>query len=285
VERVATSEHHERLTFSDRGLQDYSLIVLYDEDGTSVGNIRSPLRKAFVRMKASGLDPRILLGGVQTLQTAPYFLLLDRPRSIPFAVALQPTVQNSLESLDTAAASELSEDSFTPDLELVNPRLVEPVRKSIIWLPTMILEKSLYLGTSDQAGDQRVISSLGITHVLSTSRVRTEKFRGLVYILVNKTSFSHSTLKLTTNFILDAITSGGTVLVHGCDGLDQSAAVVVAALMRHHSATIEDCLWFLTSARPGLSLSSQTVEVLVGLEEEMFGRQITDIDSLWCIDE
>ena len=158
-------------------------------------------------------------------------------------------------------------------------------RKSIIWLPTMILEKNLYLGTSDQAGDQRVISSLGITHVLSTSRVRTEKFRGLVYILVNKTSFSHSTLKLTTNFILDAITSGGSVLVHGCDGLDQSAAVVVAPLMRHHSATLEDCLWFLTSARPGLSLSGQTVGVLAGLEEEMFGRQITDIDSLWCIDE
>ena len=110
------------------GLQDYSLIVLYDEDGTSVGNIRSPLRKAFVRMKAAGLDPRILLGGIQTLVTHPYFLLLDRPRSIPFAVALQPTVQNSLESLDTAAASELSEDSFTPDLELVNTRVVEPVR-------------------------------------------------------------------------------------------------------------------------------------------------------------
>ena len=146
VERVATSEHHDRLKFSDKGeddtflivgdilivlysgLQDYSLIVLYDEDGTSVGNIRSPLRKAFVRMKASGLDPRILLGGIQTLVTQPYFLLLDRPTSIPFAVALQPTVQNSLESLDTAAASELSEDSFTPDLELVSPRIVEPVR-------------------------------------------------------------------------------------------------------------------------------------------------------------
>ena len=149
----------------------------------------------------------------------------------------------------------------------------------------MILERSLYLGTSDQAGDQRVISSLGISHVLSTSRVRTEKFQGLVYILVNKTSFSHSTLNLTTNFILDAISAGGTVLVHGCDGLDQSAAVVAAALMRQHSTTVEDSLWFLTTARPGLSLSGQTLQMLLGLEEEMFGRQITDIDSLWCIDE
>ena len=29
------------------------------------------------------------------------------------------------------------------------------------------------------------------------------------------------------------------VLVHGCDGFDQSAAVVVAALMRHFTATLE----------------------------------------------
>ena len=85
------------------GLQDYSLIVLYDEDGTSVGNIRSPLRKAFVRMKASGLDPRILLGGVQSLQTAHYLLLLERPSSNPYAVDLQPTPQNSPERLPTDA--------------------------------------------------------------------------------------------------------------------------------------------------------------------------------------
>ena len=33
---------------------------------------------------------------------------------------------------------------------------------------------------------QKVIHGLGITHVLSTSRIRASKFRGLVYILVNK---------------------------------------------------------------------------------------------------
>ena len=32
----------------------------------------------------------------------------------------------------------------------------------------------------------KVIHGLGITHVLSTSRIRASKFRGLVYILVNK---------------------------------------------------------------------------------------------------
>ena len=53
--------------------------------------------------------------------------------------------------------------------------------------------------------------SLGITHVLSTSRVKPVKFRGIVYILVNKASFSNSTLKLTTNFITEAVNKGNTL--------------------------------------------------------------------------
>ena len=75
---------------------------------------------------------------------------------------------------------------------------------------------------------------------------------GLVYILVNKTSFSHSTLKLTSQFILEALAGGGRVLIAGCDGFDQSAAVAAAALMRRYTATLEDCLWFLHTTRPGV---------------------------------
>ena len=149
----------------------------------------------------------------------------------------------------------------------------------------MIMEKKIYLGTTEQASDPNVIQGLGITHVLSTSRVRATKFRGLIYILVNKTSFSNSTLKLTSNFIIDALTSGGTVLVHGCDGHDQSAAVVIAALMRFYSATLEDCLWYLTSSRTGVNLSPFVIRMLSTLEEDMFGATVTDVDSLWCFDE
>ena len=117
--------------------------------------------------------------------------------------------------------------------------LVEPARRAIHWMPSMIVERQVipnflpipgwialifcaklltvfcqvYLGRADQASDSEVISSplifirtsmwhqpnchrhcekvihgLGITHVLSTSRIRASKFRGLVYILVNKVS-------------------------------------------------------------------------------------------------
>ena len=127
-------------------------------------------------------------------------------------MAVQPTVHNSVESLQGT-----EESSEAPELEEVE-RAVEPVRRSIHWMPSMILDRKLYLGRTDQASDPTVIQSLGITHILSTSRVRATKFRNLVYILVNKASFSVSSLRLTTNFILEALEAGGTVLVHGCDG-------------------------------------------------------------------
>ena len=259
------------------------MIFLYDKDGASVGNIKSPLRKAYVKMRSLGLEPKVILGGFRAISQAPYSTLLERPKSIPFAAAVQPTAHNSMESLNQ---SELSE-SPAPELEEVQPMVgsVEPVRRALNWMPSMILERKLYLGRADQASNPAVIHSLGITHVLSTSRVRATKFRGLVYILVNKTSFSNSTLKLTSNFILEALSAGGRVLVHGCDGFEQSAAIVIAALMRHHTSMLKDALWFVHSSRPGVSISPLVLRMLASLEEEMFGRQITDIDSLWCYDE
>ena len=261
------------------------MIVLYDCDGTSVGNIRSPLRKVYNRMKSAGLEPKVILGGIQALQSAPFSSLLERPTTIPFAVAVQPTVHNSVQSLEASEENEESED--TPDLEEVGTA-GDPVRRSITWMPSMILDRKLYLGRTDQASDQQVIESLGITHILSTSRVRATKFRNLVYILVNKASFTTSSqecLGLTTNFILEALEGGGRVLVHGCDGFDQSAAVVTGALMRLQQATLEDCLWFLETCRPGVSISSNLLRTLANIEQEMFGRQLSDVSALWCYNE
>lgn len=274
VERVVTSIHHERLQTIEKGLHCYSLIVLYDKDGASVGNIKSPLRKTYVKMRSLGLEPKVILGGFLSLTSAPFSTLLEQPRTIPYAAVVQPTVHNSVESLHS--------ESPTPDN--IGP-VKEQVRRGIHWMPSMILDRKIYLGRADQASDPAVIHSLGITHVLSTSRVRATKFRGLVYILVNKTSFSHSTLKLTSNFILEALAGGGRVLVHGCDGFDQSAAVVIAALMKYYTATLEDCLWFVHSSRPGVSISTMAIRMLITIEEEMFGKQITDLQSLWCFDE
>lgn len=280
TERLVTSIHHERFTsISDKGLQKYHTILLYDRDGSSVGNIKSPLRKTYLDLRSRSVEPKVVLGGFRALSAAPFSSLLERPRTIPYAANVQPTVHNSVESLH----SHRSEESPQPELEQVEPEVgsMEPVRRAVTWMPSMILERQLYLGRADQASDPAVIQKLGITHVLSTSRVRANKFRGLVYILVNKTTFSASTLKLTTNFVLEALAGGGRVLVHGCDGFDQSAAVVVAVLMQHNTASLEDALWFVHNSRPGVEISCAWLNLLSRLEEDMLGKKITDLDSLW----
>jgi len=274
---VSTSVHHLRLSSYQTNLHEYSQIVLYDKDGCSVGNIKSPLRKVYLRLVCEGLDPRIILGGFKSLQRQIYSSLREHPRFIPFAsqIDLLPGIYDS--------PDEPSDDEAIHDLEIVQPHVgqVEPERRCIHWLPSMILEDQVYLGKSDQASDPRIIKSLGITHILSTSSVSTGKLAGLVYILVNKTSFSLSTLKLTNSFIIEALLHGGRILVHGCDGTDQSAAVVIAALMQYKTASLEDSLLYVETSRYGIQLSSQWIRILLRLEEDIFGMNLTDIDTLW----
>jgi hypothetical protein len=77
----------------------------------------------------------------------------------------------------------------------------------------MLLDRQLYLGRwagpsrqhpcrADQASDPEVIHGLGITHVLSTSRIRASKFRGLVYILVNKVRRAASIVHRSAGLLL-----------------------------------------------------------------------------------
>lgn len=268
--RVATSVHYSRLGDLHQDLlRHYSLVVLYDQNGSSVGNSKSPLRKTYIALRQLSLDPLCVLGGFKAMEHPPLCCLLDRPRTGSLA---STALMDNL-----SMASEESEDP-EHELERVDPVIgrVEPARRAIHWLPSMILDKVLYLGRADQAADQYVMTNLGVTHVLSTARIRPSKFRGIVYILVNKSSFSLSTLKLTTTFITDAIVGGGTVLVHGCDGFDQSAAVVAAYLMSRMACSLEDSLWFLEAARPGVRISGAWMDLLRQVEIDMFGRNITE---------
>jgi len=279
-ERIATSVHYHQLHLFQPYVSEYSQIVLYDKDGSSVGNIKSSLRKAYLRLRSEGLDPRIVLGGMRALHKHCFISLRERPKTLPFASQVD-LMHRSVEDLD-----EEDEEDTEPELhslELVHPVVgkVEPERLAISWQPSMILENKLYLGRSDQAADPATIKSLGISHILSTSRVRSGKMKGLVYILVNKTSFSLSTLRLTNSFIAEALENGGRILVHGTDGLDQSAAVVVAALMHYFTASLEDCLWFVENSRTGIDLNAQWISILMKLEEDIFGKNISDQDTLW----
>eukprot|EP00088_Acartia_fossae_P035887 TRINITY_DN37003_c0_g1_i1.p1 TRINITY_DN37003_c0_g1~~TRINITY_DN37003_c0_g1_i1.p1 ORF type:complete len:371 (+),score=52.63 TRINITY_DN37003_c0_g1_i1:180-1292(+) len=284
-ERVKTAIHYKHFNNFQKFTEEYTHIILYDKDGSSIGNIRSPIRRMYLKLKSEGMDPRIILGGFKYIKQPHFASLRHCPNTIPYASQDELEVY-STENLDIKpkvlhSESETEEPEY--ELETVRPSIgkVEPERKSISWNPTMILENRLYLGQYDQAANINIVKSLGITHILSTSRTRISKIKGLVYIMVNKTSFSLDTIKLTNSYILEALNNGGKILVHGCDGLDQSAAVVIASLMVHHTATLEDSLYFVAYSRPGLCLSNQRMRILWELENEMFGKNITELETLW----
>ncbi|XP_023325493.1 uncharacterized protein LOC111699140 [Eurytemora carolleeae] len=281
-ERVPTSVHYERLHLYQQNLDEYSQILLYDKDGCSVGNIKSPLRKSYLRLRGLGLDPRIVLGGFKSLQESCFSSLRKRTTLIPFASQVE-LMRSSVENIGPERSDDSDIEDPEYDLELIHPAVgrIEPERRCVPWLPSMIIKDKLYLGRVEQAEDPNIIRNLGITHILSTARVRSGKIKGIVYIIVNKTSFSLSTLKLTNSFISEALSSGGRILVHGCDGLDQSAAVITSALMSSYSVSLEDSLGFVENSRPGVRLSNPWLRILLKLEEEMFGLNITDIETLW----
>lgn len=43
---------------------------------------------------------------------------------------------------------------------------------------------------------------------------------------------------------------GGRVLVHGVDGLNRSAAVIIAYLMKSHPALLEEAFFYVQTLRP-----------------------------------
>jgi len=84
-ERVRTSINYKHFQNIQKFASEYIHIILYDKDGSSVGNVRSPIRKMYLRLKNEGLEPRIILGGYKYLTKSHFQSLRFRPNTIPYA--------------------------------------------------------------------------------------------------------------------------------------------------------------------------------------------------------
>ena len=74
---------------------------------------------------------------------------------------------------------------------------------------------------------------------------------------------------------------GGKVLVHGVEGLNRSAAVIMAFLMSSTTCLLDDVFVYIQSLRPHLQLDEETLECLLKWETEIFGSSFTLLDDLW----
>ena len=63
-------------------------------------------------------------------------------------------------------------------------------------------------------------------------------------------------------------------------GVNRSAAVVIAYLMAARGCTLEDAYFYLESVRPSTQPALHFLRQLSNYEAEVFGRKISNLDDL-----
>ncbi|KAJ2946755.1 hypothetical protein O0L34_g12814 [Tuta absoluta] len=120
-----------------------------------------------------------------------------------------------------------------------------------------LIDDGLYLGNLACARDCKTLESLGVTHILTIDLVPLPRhlldrphltFKFVKLADVPKEDLI-TNLPTTNEFIKQALSSGGTVLVHCYFGVSRSAAIVIAYVMEKHQLCYEDALQVVRSKR------------------------------------
>ena len=241
---IVTARHREDLP-DDTALSEYTHIVLYDAEGHSYSLTDSAMSETMTSLQDKGLSPVILTGGYRTFQAR-----------YPF---------------------------------LCSPQIPLNERERQIMLtsyPTEVLDEGLFLGNGDQAENVSVIVNLGITHIVNICRERGCPFRHrLSYLPIALDDEPCAQIgrcfQEVSQFIYDALGSGGHVLVHCNLGVSRSATVVLAYLMFTRRCTLEAAFHFLKERRPTISPNRGFWRQLAAFERKLYGKKLTEPDDLW----
>ncbi|CAG9335484.1 unnamed protein product [Blepharisma stoltei] len=126
--------------------------------------------------------------------------------------------------------------------------------------PNEIIPKFLYLGNHEHAENYDVLRTLGITHVLNSTKNVKNAFKehGIRYCRVfvedSEEEKIHYHFQKAFKFIDEAkeiMLSGGSaaVLVHCAQGISRSATIVTMFLMKEYDIPFEQCVEYLKSQR------------------------------------
>lgn len=229
-------------------LHDYSLIVIYDENGLTQSLTESTLSQTTELLKGEGLTPFILREGYQKFR-----------KVFPF--------------LCCSSDGEKATDDTDSD------------ERNILKYPSIVLPDQLYLGTGVQAGTENIIQSLGITHIINISTEHPNLFEdNITYLTLSlmddtSTDIQSHFLKVA-EFIEDALTADGRVLVHCSLGASRSATAVLAYLMMAHKWTLADAFNFLKRRRPIVAPNRGFLKQLASFEKKLYGKHITKKEQL-----
>ncbi|XP_078660457.1 serine/threonine/tyrosine-interacting-like protein 1 [Branchiostoma floridae x Branchiostoma belcheri] len=227
----------------DGQLKHFVYIVLYGD--SSDLSPTSELFQLYKEIKAREYEPEILVGGFEEFSQRYPFLCTDK-----------------------MVAS------------------VADRRALISYYPSEIVLGALYQGRGDQATNEKIVSDLRISHIVNISKEHQNAFPIYIRYMNIKVDDDMSAnvtqlLPKTTEFIAEAIESGGRVLVHCNLGVSRSSTVTIAYLMKQRQWTMKDAFDFLKERRQVAQPNMGFLRQLSKYEVELFGSKLTDIDD--CI--
>lgn len=158
--------------------------------------------------------------------------------------------------------------------------------KEIIVYPSLILEDQIYLGRGDQATNGKIVSDLKLTHVINIGSEHPSPFTDHIqYLNIKLDDSPASDLKLyflkAFQFIRDALSTGGRILIHCNLGVSRSSTIVIAYLMKSKQWSLKIAYDFVRDRRTCIRPNRGFLHQLADWEQTLFGKKTTDPDDLW----
>ena len=158
--------------------------------------------------------------------------------------------------------------------------------KEITVYPSLILENQMYLGRGEQATNAKIVSDLGLTHIINIGSEHPSPFTDCIqYLNIKLDDNPSSDLKLyfskACQFISDALSAGGRILVHCNLGVSRSSTIVISYLMKSRQWTLKTAYDFVRDRRTCIWPNRGFLHQLSDWEQTILGRKLTDADELW----
>jgi len=157
-------------------------------------------------------------------------------------------------------------------------------RKLLLCYPSAVVNSTLYQGRGDQARNEVIMTTLGITHVVNISEHSNTFPHKVKYLRLplddmvstNLSQHFHETYK----FISDALQNQGRVLIHCNLGISRSSTITLAYLMKSRNWNLLYAFKFLKGIRIAVAPNSGFLRQLSDWEVEIFGEKQTEIDMI-----
>ena len=157
-------------------------------------------------------------------------------------------------------------------------------RKLLLCYPSAVIDCRLYQGRGDQARNEVITTTLGITHIVNISEHSNAFPHKIKYLrlplddMVSTNLSQHFTE--TYEFIRDALDNNGRVLVHCNLGISRSSTITLAYLMKSRKCTLLDAYKLLKGVRVAASPNSGFLRQLSEWEGEVLGEKRTDLEQI-----